>query len=166
VKTPLDAERAKLEVGPKFFNAIREARKQVLTRRSDRLAEGKRWHGTIRLMVEGRLSDLLEAPNDLVVVTEDGRPMQPKVLRDHFVAICKRAKIPYSERGKEGLRIHDLRGSGAMLLLTDEDKPMSPTQVMRRGRWSSWQMLKYYTEIWDQAQTVMAERTDRLAFGS
>jgi integrase len=165
VKTPLDAERAKLEVGPKFFDAIRNARKEVLRRRSNRIAKGESWQDTIRVMVEGRLSDLREVPNDLLVVTEDGRPMQPKVLRDHFNKICERANIPYSERGKEGLRIHDLRGSGAVLLLTDGAAPMSPTQVMRRGRWNSWQMLKYYTEIWEQAQSVVAERADRLAFG-
>ena len=36
---------------------------------------------------------------------------------------------------------------------------------MRRGRWRSWAMLKYYTEIWERAQSAIATKADRLGFG-
>lgn len=165
VKTDTSEAESTIEVGPKFLAAVRAMRKDQLKRRSACLARGEHWHDTLRVMVEGRLSDLREEPNDLLVTTDNGLPLSPKVLRDHFVAICTAARIPYSTRTRKGMRIQDLRGSAAVLLLTDEREPTSPSEVMRRGRWKSWSMLMYYTEIWERAQSVIAKKADRLAFG-
>jgi integrase len=165
VKTDTSEAESTLEVGPKFLAAVRAMRKDQLKRRSACIARGEPWHDTLRVMVEGRLSDLREEPNDLLVTTDNGLPLSPKVLRDHFVAICTAARIPYSTSTRKGLRIQDLRGSAAVLLLTDQQEPTSPSEVMRRGRWKSWSMLMYYTEIWERAQSVIAKKADRLGFG-
>ncbi len=165
VKTVLDEQMARIEVTPKFIAELRSFSREALKRRTAHLARGGHWQKTIRVMSEGRLDDVREAANDLVFTTDEGLPITPKILRDHLHGICGRAGIPVSGHGRYGLRVHDLRGSAAELLLTDPVKPASPSDVMRRGRWKSWSMFRYYTELAERAQSVMAERADRVAFG-
>jgi integrase len=165
VKTDLDSAEEAIEVGPKFFEALRTFRKDLIRRRSAHLESGGTWRSRVTVMHEGRLSDLRDEANDLVFTTVDGRPLSAKVLRDHLKEVCAKAGIPVSSRTGHGLRVYDLRGSAAVLLLTDPSDPVSPIDVMRRGRWKSWQMLRYYTTIWERAQSGVAKKADRIAFG-
>lgn len=168
VKTELSDDEEEMDLGPVLAEILRQRMKTQLRARSELLAEGGTWRETIPVLVDGALGNVREVENDLVFTNKAGQPLSPQELGRHFRAICENAGIQYRTSEQHGARIHDLRGSCAVLLLTEEagpgSAPVSPRAVMKRGRWKSWQVFKHYTEVQEKALAKVGDATEKLLF--
>jgi integrase len=135
---------------------------QALRQAERRLAAGTTWHETVRVMPDGRLGTYVDEKNDLYFTTVEGRPLDPHAVRNALIRVCGRAQIPWSGRGKRGLRVHDLRASASTLL---SEQGASAREVMAYMRHKSPQMFLHYTKVEEQARARTAERMDRV-FGA
>jgi integrase len=83
--------------------------------------------------------------------------------REAFIRVCTKASIPWSARGKRGLRLHDLRAPASTLLVEDG---ASAREVMALLGHKSPQMFLHYTKVEEQAQAKTAARMDTILSAS
>ena len=101
--------------------------------------------------------------NGLVFATLEGRPLSAThVTYGSFHRICERAGIPYSARGRRGLRFHDLRHSSGTLLLA---QGVPQRVVMEMLGHSTLRMSARYTHVLPSLMGEAAAAMDR-ALGS
>jgi integrase len=132
---------------------------QVRRQAERQLVAGPNWPETIRVMRDGRLGSYVEERNDLYFTTVDGRPLDPHAVRRALIRVCQRAKIPWSGRGRRGLRVHDLRVAASTLL---SEQGASAREVMAYMRHRSPQMFLHYTKVEEQTRARTAGLMDRI----
>ena len=132
---------------------------QVRRQAERRLAAGPNWPETIRVMRDGRFGSYVEEKNDLYFTTVDGRPLDTHAVRRALIRVCQRARIPWSGRGRRGLRVHDLRASASTLL---SEQGASAREVMAYMRHKSPQMFLHYTKVEEQVRARTAGLMDRI----
>jgi integrase len=159
-------ERPKADSGrepdlPAFALALLRA--HIARQAERRLAAGPVWRQTITVMTDGRYGDFRQELNDLLFTTDEGAPLDPKLVRDAFIRVCDAAGIPWSAEGREGLRIHDLRHSAATLLI---EAGATAREVMAMCGWSSPQMFLHYTDVQEQARAQTAARMESILVAS
>lgn len=137
--------------------ALAVLRAHVARQNTRQLKAGMKWNRTITVMTEGRFGDYRQESNDLLFTTDEGLPLDPKVVRDAFIRVCKAANIPWSAEGQHGLRVHDLRHSASTLLI---EAGASAREVMKMCGWKSPQMFLHYTEVEEQARAQTASRME------
>lgn len=117
-----------------------------------------------RLLVRWRLESPRSRPDDLVIATVDGQPVQERNVRRAFTAAAKNANLDGLE---ERLSLHALRHSFASLLATDlELAPTTLAQIIGHTD-AGFTMRVYARDARDTATVVsdVLERAERASVG-
>ncbi|HZS03471.1 MAG TPA: tyrosine-type recombinase/integrase [Blastocatellia bacterium] len=93
---------------------------------------------------------------DLIFTKDDGNPLDPKSMRDHFKATLKRAGL------SETIRLYDLRHSCATILFAEGENPKVVSE--RLGHASIKQTLSTYTHVLPGMQEKATERLESALF--